>query len=277
MQTRQTGLLSACARLLGSAQRRYTGRLADFLLPVTSMSPRILFVEDDLELAGLIGEFLTRNGFVLHHIDRGDLVEAAIAEHDPDLLLLDIMLPGKDGLSICRDLRPGFTRPIILLTSVGSDMNQVLGLELGANDYVIKTTPPAVLLARIRAQLRQHEAQGGTAPARPSAAAPANILHFGRLVVDAANRDVKLDGHSVILSTSDFDLLWLLASHAGEILSRDTLLKALRGVEYDGLDRSIDVAVSRLRKKLGDDPNEPHKIKTVRNKGYLFVRAGWDA
>ena len=271
------GLLSACARLLGSARQRYTGRLADFLLPVTSMSPRILFVEDDLELAGLIGEFLTRNGFVLHHIDRGDLVEAAIAEHDPDLLLLDIMLPGKDGLSICRDLRPGFTRPIILLTSVGSDMNQVLGLELGANDYVIKTTPPAVLLARIRAQLRQHEAQGGPAPARPAAAAPANILHFGRLVVDAANRDVKLDGHSVILSTSDFDLLWLLASQAGEILSRDTLLKALRGVEYDGLDRSIDVAVSRLRKKLGDDPNEPHKIKTVRNKGYLFVRAGWDA
>ena len=132
------------------------------------MSPRILFVEDDLELAKLIGEFLTRNGFVLHHIDRGDQVEAAIAEHDPDLLLLDIMLPGKDGLSICRDLRPGFTRPIILLTSVGSDMNQVLGLELGANDYVIKTTPPAVLLARIRAQLRQHEAQGGPARrARP--------------------------------------------------------------------------------------------------------------
>ena len=103
------------------------------------------------------------------------------------------------------------------------------------------------------------------------------MLHFGRLVIDAANRDVKLDGHSVVLSTSDFDLLWLLASQAGETLSRDALLKALRGVEYDGLDRSIDVAVSRLRKKLGDDPNEPHKIKTVRNRGYLFVRSGWDS
>ena len=240
------------------------------------MSPRILFVEDDFELAKLIGEFLTRNGFLIHHIDRGDTVEAAIAEHDPDLLLLDIMLPGKDGLSICRDLRPAFTRPIILLTSVGSDMNQVLGLELGANDYVVKTTPPAVLLARIRAQLRQHEPQA-SAGSRPATPALSQVLHFGRLVIDAANRDVKLDGHSVVLSTSDFDLLWLLASQAGETLSRDALLKALRGVEYDGLDRSIDVAVSRLRKKLGDDPNEPHKIKTVRNRGYLFVRSGWDS
>lgn len=245
-----------------------------------TLLPSLLFVEDDLELAKLIGDFLARNGFDVRHIDRGDEVEAAVAAAPPDIILLDIMLPGKDGLSICRDLRPSFTAPIILLTSVGSDMNQILGLELGANDYVVKTTPPAVLLARIRAQLRQHHPQHASAAAGMgglAAPAPASrVLHFGRLTVDADNRNVLLNGLSVVLSTSDFDLLWLLASQAGEILSRDALLKTLRGIDYDGMDRSIDVAISRLRRKLGDDPNDPKKIKTVRNRGYLFVKRGWD-
>lgn len=238
------------------------------------MSPTIAFIEDDADLAGLISEFLGQHGFKVFHHERGDTAQAFILDLKPDLVLLDVMLPGKDGLTICRELRPLFPGPIVILTSVASDMNHILGLELGANDYVIKTTAPTVLLAHIRAQLRQAQAQQ-PAPL-PLVAAVNSLLVFGKLRIDQSNREVILDGQPISLSTSDFDMLWQLASHAGEILSRDDLLKNLRGVSYDGLDRSIDVAISRLRKKLGDDSAEPQKLKTVRNRGYLFVRNGWD-
>jgi two-component system response regulator RstA len=205
---------------------------------------------------------------------RGDDALATIERESPDLVLLDIMLPGKDGLSICRELRPTFKGAIVMLTSLDSDMNQILGLELGANDYILKTTPPSVLVARLRSQLRNHGT--AAAPVIDTGSAQTQRRVFGQLTVDPVNRDVMLEGEQVILSTSDFDLLWLLASHAGEIMKRETLLKSLRGVSYDGLDRSIDVAISRLRKKLGDNPTEPFRIKTVRNKGYLFSLSGWE-
>jgi two-component system response regulator RstA len=241
------------------------------------METRIVFVEDDAELAGLIADFLERNGMSVLIEPRGDTALARIAQEEPDLVMLDIMLPGKDGLSVCRELRPQFHGPIVMLTSLDSDMNQILGLELGADDYILKTTPPPVLLARLRAQLRGRASQAA-ANAPAASAAPASGLRrlvFGSLEIDPISRDVVLDNEVVSLSTADFDLLWMLASHAGEILSRDALLKTLRGVEYDGLDRSIDVAISRLRKKLGDNPNEPFRIKTVRHRGYLFSPAGW--
>lgn len=238
------------------------------------MSPTIAFIEDDADLAGLISEFLGQHGFKVCHHERGDTAQAFILELKPDLVLLDVMLPGKDGLTICRELRPLFHGPIVILTSVASDMNHILGLELGANDYLVKTTAPTVLLAHIRAQLRQAQTQQ-PAPL-PLVAAVNSLLVFGKLRIDQSNREVILDNQPISLSTSDFDMLWQLASHAGEILSRDELLKNLRGVSYDGLDRSIDVAISRLRKKLGDDSAEPQKLKTVRNRGYLFVRNGWD-
>ncbi|KZE29775.1 two-component system response regulator RstA [Crenobacter luteus] len=230
---------------------------------------RIIFVEDDAELAGLIAEFLGRNGFAVEIEPRGDTALATILAHPPELVMLDIMLPGKDGLAVCRELRPQFAGPIVMLTSLDSDMNQILGLELGADDYIVKTTPPPVLLARLRAQLRSR----GLASAAPPAGD--RQLAFGVLAIDASSRDVRLKGEPVSLSTAEFDLLWLLARHAGEVLSRDELLKTLRGVEYDGLDRSIDVAISRLRKKLGDNPSEPFRIKTVRHKGYLLSPSGW--
>jgi two-component system response regulator RstA len=243
------------------------------------METRIVYVEDDAELAGLISEFLERNGMSVLVEPRGDNALACIAREEPDLVMLDIMLPGKDGLSVCRELRPQFHGPIVMLTSLDSDMNQILGLELGADDYILKTTPPPVLLARLRAQLRgravQGANQGNTQTAPAAQTATLRRLVFGALEIDPISRDVVLDNEVVPLSTADFDLLWMLASHAGEILSRDALLKTLRGVEYDGLDRSIDVAISRLRKKLGDNPNEPFRIKTVRHRGYLFSPAGW--
>ncbi|HJU49243.1 MAG TPA: two-component system response regulator RstA, partial [Pseudogulbenkiania sp.] len=220
----------------------------------------------------LIRDFLSRHDMEVQIEPRGDTALAAIAAAQPDLVLLDIMLPGKDGLTLCRELRPNFAGPIVMLTSLDSDMQQILGLELGANDYILKTTPPAVLAARLRAQLRQHR------PATAAAETPAALTRkqFGQLSIDPISREVALGGEHVALSTADFDLLWLLASHAGEILDREVLFKEMRGMEYDGLDRSIDVAISRLRKKLGDNPSEPFRIKTVRNKGYLFAPAGWN-
>ncbi|AXE29210.1 two-component system response regulator RstA [Chromobacterium phragmitis] len=237
------------------------------------MTHRIVFVEDDADLAELISDFLSRHEMEVVIEPRGDAALATIAREAPDLVLLDIMLPGKDGLSICRELRPKFDGPIIMLTSLDSDMNQILGLELGANDYILKTTPPSVLVARLRAQLRNlRPAQ----PAEAPAAKASRKAVFGQLSIDPVSRDVVLAGEKIPLSTSDFDLLWLLASHAGETLNRDLLLKEMRGVDYDGLDRSIDVAISRLRKKLGDNPSEPFRIKTVRNRGYLFSLSGWE-
>lgn len=237
------------------------------------MKHTVLFVEDDAELASLMRDFLARHDLDVIIEPRGDTAAEAVARIQPALLLLDIMLPGKDGLTLCRELRPTFAGPIVMLTSLDSDMNHILGLELGANDYILKNTPPAVVAARLRAQLRQH--QPAASPAAATNGTPAQRLVFGKLVIDEPCREVTLDGERIALSTSDFDLLWQLASHAGEVQDRDTLLRVMRGLSYDGLDRSIDIAVSRLRKKLGDDPVAPHRIKTVRNKGYLFSPAGW--
>ena len=239
------------------------------------MNPRITFVEDDAELAELISDYLRSYGLDVTVIDRGDTAFDAILAAPPDLVLLDIMLPGKDGLTLCRELRGQCQGPIVMLTSLNSDMNQILGFELGANDYVLKTTPPSVLLARLRAHLRQ----AASSPDTPVVAAPtpkgARILDFGSLQIDHMNRTVRLCGETIALSTGDFDLLWELASHAGEVLTREDLLYKLRGVHYDGLDRSVDVAISRLRKKLDDDTADPKKIKTIRHKGYLFANDVW--
>ena len=238
------------------------------------MKHTVLFVEDDAELAALMRDFLARHDLDVIIEPRGDTALDAVARVQPALILLDIMLPGKDGLTLCRELRPTFHGPIVMLTSLDSDMNHILGLELGANDYILKTTPPAVVAARLRAQLRQHSPIAPAAPTAVPASQPQRLT-FGTLTIDSPCREVLLGGERVALSTSDFDLLWQLASHAGEIQDRDTLLRVMRGLSYDGLDRSIDIAVSRLRKKLGDDPLAPQRIKTVRNKGYLFSPAGW--
>ncbi|MBU5378058.1 MAG: two-component system response regulator RstA [Pantoea sp.] len=237
---------------------------------------KIVFVEDEPEVGSLIAAYLGRHDIEVIVETRGDRAEAVIAAEQPDLVMLDIMLPGKDGMTLCRDLRSQWQGPIVLLTSLDSDMNHILALEMGAQDYILKTTPPAVLLARLRLHLRQAQlGHGDDAPA-PAAAQTQKLLRFGSLTIDALNREVTLFSEQIVLSTADFDLLWELATHAGQILNRDALLKTLRGVSYDGLDRSIDVAISRLRKKLHDSATEPFRIKTIRNKGYLFAPQAWD-
>ena len=223
---------------------------------------RILIVEDDQRLAELTQEYLIRNG--LEVSIEGDGLQAIrrIIDEQPDLVVLDLMLPGADGLAVCRDVRPHYKRPIIMLTARTDDMDQVLGLEIGADDYVPKPVQPRVLLARIRAQLRRGDKQEVTT----------QRLTFGELVIDNGARAVLLKGQPVDFTSAEYDLLWLLASNAGKILSREDIFGQLRGIEYDGQDRSIDVRISRIRPKIGDDPDNPRRIKTVRSKGYLFVK-----
>lgn len=239
---------------------------------------KVVFVEDDPEVGRLIAAYLAKHDIEVIVEGRGDLAEAVISREQPDLVLLDIMLPGKDGMTLCRDLRPHWEGPIVLLTALDSDMNHILALEMGANDYLLKTTPPAVLLARLRLHLRQHTPTKPTADAEKSQTLiPHKAIRFGTLSIDPVNRQVVLSDENIVLSTADFDLLWELATHAGQIMDRDALLRNLRGVSYDGMDRSVDVAISRLRKKLYDSATEPFRIKTIRNKGYLFAPNAWES
>ncbi len=226
-------------------------------------APRILIVEDDERLRTLTAEYLQGNGMEVAQVDNGEEAIRLIQRDNPDLVVLDLMLPGVDGLGVCREVKPAFRNPILMLTARTDEMDEVLGLEMGADDYVAKPVQPRVLLARIRALLRRM-------PTEPQSTA--QKLVFDRLIIDSGARQVAVGDDAIELTSAEFDLLWLLASRAGTILSREEIFESLRGIEYDGQDRSIDVRVSRLRAKIGDDPDAPQRIKTVRSKGYLFVK-----
>lgn len=236
---------------------------------VQDESWNILIVEDDERLASLTRDYLESNGLRVSIENDGARAIERIKQEQPDLVVLDLMLPGEDGLAVCRIVRPHYHGPILMLTARTEDLDQVLGLEMGADDYVAKPVRPRVLLARIRALLRRVKE-------KPEVPAPAvgtdNRLTFGNLVVDNAMREAWLEGKSIDLTSAEFDLLWLLCSSAGRVLTREEIFHKLRGIEYDGQDRSIDVRVSRIRPKVGDDPDSPRRIKTVRSKGYLFVK-----
>ncbi|SCX76156.1 response regulator [Desulfoluna spongiiphila] len=239
----------------------------------TSGAKEVLLVEDDLPLAGLISEYLGQNGYHVTQVHAGDEAVPVIVSSRPDLVILDLMLPGLDGLSVCREVRPLYPGPILMLTAREDDMDQVAGLEMGADDYVKKPVEPRVLLARIRALFRRYE---GTAPTA-GAKGDTRDLHFGALEIRMTTRSVSFCGEEVKLSTTEFDTLRVLASHAGDILSRDDLSRELKGREYDGIDRSIDICISRLRRKLEENPETPERIKTVWGSGYLFVTDAWEA
>lgn len=236
---------------------------------------RILIVEDDERLADLTKEYLESNGLVVSVEGNGTHAIQRILTEKPDLVVLDLMLPGEDGLSICRKVRPAYNGPILMLTARTDDLDQVLGLEMGADDYMSKPVRPRVLLARIRALLRRSKEMSGNVAAGNEGGVDsqgAKRLVFNNLTVDSSMREAWLNDESIDLTSAEFDLLWLLSSHAGTVLSREEIFTALRGIEYDGQDRSIDVRVSRIRPKIGDDPVHPRRIKTVRSKGYLFVK-----
>jgi DNA-binding response OmpR family regulator len=226
----------------------------------------VLLVEDDLRLAELVSRYLESQGFRVSTVSRGDQVVERVHTDNPDIVILDLGLPGEDGLAICRRLRPAYTNPILILTARDNDIDHVLGLELGADDYVIKPVEPRVLLARIGALLRR---------SKPPVPTTGKTLVFGRLLINVVSRVVKWEGKSVTLSRNEFDLLVHLANHAGEIQSREVLFRSLYNRDYDGLDRMLDIRISRLRKKLGDDAENPERIKTIWGQGYLFVPDAW--
>ncbi|MCG8565899.1 MAG: response regulator [Desulfobacterales bacterium] len=241
---------------------------------MTTRKKSILLVEDDMRLSSLVKEYLEKQGYEIRVEHDGDAAAQRVIAEGPDMVVLDLMLPGKDGLSICRDVRPHYAGPILILTAKEDDMDQVAGLEMGADDYVKKPVEPRVLLARIRALFRRAYPETPLQVETPQPAGPRKLC-FESLEIHEASRTVLLAGSPIDLSTTEFDLLWLLASRAGEVLDRDFLCQAVKGVEYDGMDRSIDVAVSRLRKKMNDNPDQPFRIKTVWGSGYLFVGDAW--
>lgn len=230
--------------------------------PITS----ILLVEDDLRLAELVSRYLDNSGFRVTVVSRGDEVVAHVQQEIPDLVILDLGLPGEDGFTVCRQLRPAYVNPILILTARDNDIDHVLGLELGADDYVIKPVEPRVLLARIHALLRRSQVH--TTAERKS-------LQFGRLAIHLVSRSVNFNGQSIALTSHEFELLVHLATRAGEIQSREALFKALYKRDYDGLDRMLDIRISRLRRKLGDEAETAERIKTIWGQGYLFVPDAW--
>ena len=236
--------------------------------------PHILFVEDDAEISRLVGRYLRAADFRVSILPDGRKIERALEDSRVDLILLDLMLPGEDGLSLCRRLRTHSGVPIIMVTAKGDELDRIVGLEMGADDYLSKPFNPRELLARIRAVLRR-------AGAATPGAERARHLAFSGWRIDCLVRELKdPNGTRITLTSAEFGLLQVLCERAGRVLSREQLLDLTQGRSIDSLGRSIDVLISRLRRKIECNPHDPGIIKTVRSGGYLFaakVEASWDS
>lgn len=223
----------------------------------------LLLVEDDLELAALTKDFLEGEGFHVVVESDGKIARDRILSDPPNLVLLDIMLPGMNGYTICQEVRETYRGPILFLTARDEKLDEIVGLEMGGDDYVTKPVQPELLLARIRALLRRiTDTQKDDAPKQ---------VKLGTLIVDARRREAYVGDRRFDLTTFEFDLLWFLANRVGQVVSRQDIYQALFHYDYDGLDRSVDVYISRLRQKLGGDASPSFVIKTVRGVGYLLA------
>lgn len=231
---------------------------------------RLLLIEDDVRLAQLVRDYLEHENFVISVQHRGDTALSTFQPDAVDIVILDLMLPGMDGLKVCSGLRKVFSGPILILTAKSSDIDHVMGLELGADDFVHKPIEPPVLLARLRALLRRSQPKTSS-----DTSSTDDQLKFGQLTINMKAHEVRLQGEPVEFTTQEFELLTLLARNAGTVLSRDDIFNNIRGIEYDGLDRTVDVRISKLRKKLADNTSHPQRIKTIWGKGYLFVADAW--
>lgn len=227
---------------------------------------RVMLVEDDARLAELVTEYLSGYEFAVDLVGRGDQALERFKALAPDVVVLDLMLPGLDGMVVCRQIREISEVPILILTAREDSYDEVSGLEQGADDFVNKPVQPRVLLARLRALMRRTAQTKGGADAR--------VLQFGALRIVTTDRSVVWRGEPCVLSNTEYKLLLVLAEAAGRVLSRDALLKKMRGIEFDGLDRSIDNCISKLRRKFDDADSE--KIKTVWGEGYLFSPSAWN-
>ena len=225
------------------------------------MSYRVLLVEDDARLAVMVSDYLGEAGFRATIAGTGEDAERRLKQETFDAVILDLMLPDTDGLDLCRRIRASSNIPLLMLTARGDPLDRVVGLELGADDYVPKPFEPRELLARLRAILRRHRAT-----------APADLLRFGRLEIDRAARQVRLDGQEKPLTGYQYTLLLALAERAGRVLSRDALMDLTKGSALEDFDRSIDVHISRIRAAIEDDAKKPRRILTIRGAGYVFAK-----
>jgi len=226
------------------------------------MSGRVLIIDDDLRLAAMLQSYLAGRGYAVEHRVDAAAGLAQLRTGRPDVVVLDVMLPDLDGFEVLRRIRASSQVPVVMLTARGEDTDRIVGLELGADDYLPKPFNPRELVARLAAVLRRG------APARPEAR---RVLRFGSLEIDRDERVVRLGGEARPLTGHQFDLLWALAESAGRVLSRAQLMERVRGEDTDPLDRSIDVHVSRIRAAIEEDPHNPQRILTVRGAGYVFT------
>jgi DNA-binding response OmpR family regulator len=225
------------------------------------MAARVLMIDDDDRLAGMVSDYLGGAGFRVTVAGTGAKGESLLKRESFDVVILDLMLPDADGLDLCRRLRSESDVPILMLTARGEPMDRVVGLELGADDYLAKPFEPRELQARLRAILR-----------RKGTAAKSEVLRFGRLEIDKGSRVVRVDGEERAITSYQFALLLALAERAGRVLSRDALMDLLKGEKLEAFDRSVDVHVSRIRAAIEDDPKKPRRILTLRGTGYVFAK-----
>ena len=241
---------------------------------ISISKPTILIVEDDVELAEWMCDYLLTKDYDVSVTHRGDEAVTLIQQYNPDVVILDGMLPEMDGIDVCKAVRPQFTNAIIMVTARDEEIDEVLGLEMGADDYLTKPVRARALLARIGKCLVRQEALSFSLTETTGSSVGAEKLKFDNLMIDREAMSVFLNGARLKISSNEFEVLWLLAKQAGQVVSREELVSQLRGYDYDGFDRSIDLRVSRLRKKLEADPADPCRIKTIWGKGYLFTREG---
>jgi two-component system OmpR family response regulator len=227
----------------------------------------VLVVDDDAEIRRLLGDYLRKNGYRATAVGDGNAMWAALSRGKVDLIVLDLMLPGEDGLSLCRRLRADFDTPVIMLTARGEETDRVVGLEMGADDYLAKPFSPRELLARVKTVLRRYRAL----PMRLRADDAARIRFAGWTLDVSARHLVSADGVLTPLGGAEYQLLRVFLSHPGVVLSRDQLMTLAKGRETEPFERTIDLRVSRLRQRLGDDAGEPRIIKTVRGQGYVLA------
>jgi len=227
------------------------------------MTDRVLIIDDDTRLAAMVADYLSTAGFAVDRRPTGLDGLAAVARTSFDTVILDVMLPDIDGFEVCRRIRMRSEVPILMLTARGDDTDRIVGLEIGADDYLPKPFNPRELLARVRAILRRRKGLSG---------ADGAILRFGRLEIDRGSRTVRVDAEERTLTGHQFDLLVVLAENAGRVLNRERLLDLLKGHEMDAFDRSIDVHISRIRLAIEDDAKHPRRIITVRGSGYVFAK-----
>jgi DNA-binding response OmpR family regulator len=225
------------------------------------MAGRILLIDDDVRLGGMVSDYLAGAGFHVTGAVTARDGEQKLKRETFDAVILDLMLPDGDGLEVCRRVRRTSDVPILMLTARGDAMDRVVGLEIGADDYLPKPFEPRELLARLRAILRRKGAQG-----------PNEVLRFGRLEIDRGARQVRLDGEARPLTSYQFALIDALAAHAGRVMSREALMELVKGEALEAFDRSVDVHISRIRAAIEDDPKRPRRIITVRGAGYVFAK-----